>query len=278
MLGSLLVRFGTGTAISQMIAKLNEPSQPYFCEPHSLALAYLVRFSPQEARPRLEHEIAANEGKCDGSVLERIAERTSAPVLNDVAVEMLNDKNSANATDAIRYLSEYGRERDEKPMWDLYEKWADQWKGKEDLLKDRAHFAPIDGYSYSIGMDLSLALLSSQGWVANQSLISGVLGRCVGELMCNRLKDLARLAGPPYSVTPGDTSDWNGSGVTQTCTVAQYSPMTLDLLEAKLQQFSPGTQFVLSRIHPETDDQRKLEEHIRVIFKRNNMILKDSMH
>ena len=49
-----------------MIAKLNEPKRNYCCDAHYRALAYLVRFSPEDARPLLQREIATDEAGCGG--------------------------------------------------------------------------------------------------------------------------------------------------------------------------------------------------------------------
>ena len=85
VLGSLLVHFGTGAAISQMIAKLNEPPRPNSCTSHSLALAYLVRFSPGEARLLLKRDLTTDEAACDAHLFQYISEHATAPLLNDVA-------------------------------------------------------------------------------------------------------------------------------------------------------------------------------------------------
>ena len=93
-LGSLLVKFGTGAATSEMVLKLNQPPGPYSCMSRAMALAYLVRFSPDDARPLLKREIATRETSvttlsCDGSRnkpqvaswMKLPSKRSSTPIL-----------------------------------------------------------------------------------------------------------------------------------------------------------------------------------------------------
>lgn len=94
VLGSLLIRFGTGAAAPEMLGKLDAPIRSTSCDSHVLALAYLARFSPDQGRPRLKREIATNESGCGGNLLHWISEHATAPVLNEVALEELDNPDS----------------------------------------------------------------------------------------------------------------------------------------------------------------------------------------
>src|SRR6202012_4012591 len=99
-LGSLLVRFGTGAAASQMIAKL-DAKRSYPCDAHVVALAYLAKFKPELARQRLKHEVETNDGTCGAGLLRWISELTVAPILNDFAVENLNSPDPGTVIEAV---------------------------------------------------------------------------------------------------------------------------------------------------------------------------------
>jgi hypothetical protein len=281
-LGSLLVRFGTGAAASRMIAKLNEPHRPYSCDSHSLALAYLVRFSPDDARLLLKREIAANETQCNDSILRWVSEHATSPVMNEVALAVLDNAVLNNADpdradtevilDALQYLKSYGTKSDEEPLWDHYVKWTRTWFSKADILDNPGPGMHACG-QVCIGEQLGEALIANQGWFADRALISRVLRRCVGKQMCKELKDAARSAIPPYQVLLPDTTDPLGIGVIQSYNVAQYAPMSRDLLEAKISQYPPGANFVLIRNSPVTEEQKKLEDETQAIFKNNGMSL-----
>jgi len=271
-LGSLLVKFGTGAATSQMVAKLNEPSSPYSCMAHALALAYLVRFSPDDAGPLLKREIATSETGCSDSLLRWVSEHATAPVLNEVAVEALNDRDPGTVIDALQYLKSYGRRSDEKPIWERYVTWTQQWSGKTYILDHPGPGLQPCG-EVCVGEELGTALIANQGWLADRTLISRVLHRCVGKQVCERLKDVARSATAPYQVLLPDTADPLGISVVQSYNVAQYATMSRDLLAAKISQYPPGTRFVLSRAWPVTEDQRKLEDQVQAIFEKSGTFL-----
>jgi len=280
MLGSLLVRFGTGSAKAQMIAKLNENPRPNTCWSHSFALAYLTRFNPDDARPLLKREMGEDKTQptCNGELLRLISENgidalMAAPVLNEVALQALDDSNTANVRDAIQYLTVYGTAQDEKPIWDRYVKWAQDWKGNGDLPGRTAGSPSPDPNSFLIGEELAFALLWNQGWIADQALISRVLEKCVGEQMCKSLRDQARSAVPPYQVIPGNASGSIITGNMPSCNIAEYRSMSLGRLEAKIRQYPRGSKFVMSPVWPETEDQRKLEDEIRATFEKYGMSL-----
>ena len=271
-LGSLLVRFGTGAATSQMIAKLDEKSS-YPCDAHVVSLAYLVRFSPNLARERLKREVATNDGKCGAGLLTWISELTTAPVLNDQAVENLDSKDVETVRSAVQYLTFYSRKEDEAPLWRRYVEWTSTYEGKAELLdkseinKWGQHFA-----SSMIGEEIGGALISGQGWFADPQLVARVLKRCVGELMCKRLKDDSRWAVGPYQLNLPESA--SQSGVTGVIGVAQYGTQSLRLFDAKISQFPPGSKFVLPRWYrPSNSDERALEAEVRAILAKHSMSL-----
>lgn len=272
VLGSLLVQFGTGAATPQMIVKLNEPPRPYACMAHALALAYLVRFSPDDARPLLKRVHAADDTECKSSLLRWVSEHATAPVLNEVAVEELDDSDPAVFMDALQYLTSYGTKADEKPLWDRYVKWTQAWSGKADIL-DHPESGLHACDEVCRGEALGRALIANQGWFADEGLISSVLQKCVGEPMCKTLNNIARAARAPYQVILPDAADPSGIRVRQSYNVAQFSPMSRELLEAKIKQYPPGTKFVLLSVWSFTEDQQKLEDDTQTIFQEYGMSL-----
>ena len=265
-LGSLLVRFGTGAMTNQMIAKLGEKSD-YPCDPHIVALAYLVRFDPNLARERLKQEFP---GECSGQLLRFISELTTAPVLNDQAVENLNSTEPETVRDAVQYLTSYGRKEDEAPLWRRYVEWTEAYGGKENLLDHR-------GNDSIIGQELGSALIRGQGWFADAKLIGSVLKKCVGESMCKQLKNDAGWAVAPYQLNlPALTMPSVGMAA-DSIGVAQYGTRSLKLFEAKISQFPPGSKFVLGRWYrPSNSDERTLEAEVRTILEKHGMSLEIS--
>ena len=75
----------------------------------------IVEDRPDDARLLLKREIATAESECDNYLLRWISEHATAPVVNEVAVEALNDADPRTVLDALRYLTSYGTKADEKP-------------------------------------------------------------------------------------------------------------------------------------------------------------------
>ena len=267
-LGSLLVRFGTGGVSKQMIAKLAE-KRNYPCDAHIVALAYLARFNPNLARQKLKQEFP---GECSDNLLRFSSELTTAPVLNDQAVENLNSTEPETVRDALRYLTSYGRKEDEPPLWRGYVKWTAAYKGKAYLLDRRGNDWDKTFDNSVIGEEMGHALIAGQGWFADPKLIARVLKRCVGESMCKRLKDDAGWAVAPYQLNLPDLTMPSVGMVADPIGVAQYGTSSLKLFEAKISQFPPGSKFVLGRWYrPSNSDERTLEAEVRTILERRGM-------
>jgi hypothetical protein len=273
-LGSLLVRFGTGAATNQMIAKLDEKSG-YPCDAHIVSLAYLARFNPNLARERLRHEVATNDGKCGASLLTWISELTTAPVLNDQAVENLDSNDVETVRSAVQYLTFYSRKEDEAPLWRRYVGWTSAYEGKAELLDKSGPNKWNQNFASSIiGEEIGDALIRGQGWFADPDLIERVLKRCVGELMCKRLKDDSRWATGPYQLNLPVFATQSGVTADGFIGVAQYGTRSLKLFDAKISQFPPGSKFILPRWYrPSNSDERMLEAKVRAILEKHGMSL-----
>lgn len=276
-LGSLLVRFGTGAATPQMMAKLDAHTDAYPCDAHVYALAYLARFNPKEARPRLRHEVAADEGRCGGSLFQWISQQTAAPVLNDVAVENLANSSEEVVRGAIEYLTAYGRPEDKAPVLKRFEEWKPDWKNYPNYFNKALDKPPADPGNFIVGEELARAVTANQGWLADKALIDSVVARCAGEAMCSSLRGVQVSSGAPYQVRLPDTTEPMGFANPSGFGVAQYGPRTMELLDAKLQQFPRGTTFALQPLMGERNsDRERLEAKVRALFAKRGMVLKDT--
>jgi hypothetical protein len=271
VLASLLVRFGAGAAVAQVSSKLNEKVGEWACAPQAAALAYLVRFDPEGARPLLKRAVdARGKGKtgCNHALFQEVSAHAAGPVLTEAAIQAINDPDNQVAMDALIYLMNYGNGDAEKPIWDRYVQWTEAWAGKGDELEYRKAGSLTGNWQeMGLGENLGRALIANQGWLADSNLISRVLQRCVGDQICRQLKQIAATAGPPYNVT------LYRSGISENYQIAQYSAKSLDLLEDKVNQFPKGTAFVLKADSRQTGDSKKLEEEVELIFTRNGMLL-----
>jgi len=271
---SLLAHFGSGTATAQVASKLDAKVGEWACAPQAAAFAYLVEFDAETARPLIKRAIdARGPGKtaCNHSLFQDVAAYTSSPVLNEAALQTLDDPDHQVTMDALIYLAGYGKPEAKQPIWEHYSKWSETWAGKGDVLERRKPGDMTGNWQETgLGENLARALIAGQGWFADPALISAVLERCAGEQMCIQLQQMAATAGPPYNVT------LYRSGENQNYEIAQYTEKSLDLLEEKLQQYPKGTRFTLLPGSPSSADQQSLEQEAVKLFAKHGMMLEST--
>lgn len=272
VLAGLLVRFGTGSVVGLVIEKENSKIAEGVCTLPDTALAYLLKFDPESARPLAERAFrAGGDGKSGCRFgFQEIARSVTSPVLTELALQALDDPNPQVTNDALIYLMDYGDKSAEQIIWNNYVEWSEKWRGRAELLE--AHQAGSFGEYEQMGLgeNLARALIANQGWLASPDLIARVLERCVGTQMCTQLKGIADKASPiaePYEVSA------YRFGPNENYEIAQYSAKSLELLEAKIAQFPRGTRFSLAAAYPRNLDQTKLEDQVQAIFEKNGMVL-----
>ena len=187
LFASLMAHFGNGSSSAQVAQKLSAKVGEWACEPEGAALGYLVKFDPETARPlvaRAVKERGKGKTACNHSVFQDIARYATDPILIEAAIEALNDPDPEVANDALIYLMDFGDKSARQTVWNRYLEWSEKWQGHADLLDRRDAGSSGDWQQAALGQNLARTLLASQGWLADPDLISQVVGRCVGELMC----------------------------------------------------------------------------------------------
>ena len=95
--------------------------------------------------------------------------------------------------------------------------------------------------------------------------------------MCDSLRSMRNWLQTPYQVLLPDASELSGFAYSLGFNVAQYSPRTFELLDAKLKQFPHGTTFVLRPVWGNDKiDSERIEAKMRELFQRRGMILEGS--
>ena len=265
-LAALLVRFGTGAAMTQVEGRLNAQAGRIPCESQAAMLAYTVKFHSGEAGSLIHRAMNAAGGTgCPVSLFSSVSEYAHGPALNEAAIDSLHSADPRTAADAAAYLQCFGTEAAKQPLLQRYREWNATWAPQPEMLDS----ASPSGYRISnLGHSLGSALIGNQAWLADAPLIAEVLKLCVGEQMCAQLQEMAIEAGAPsLNVT------LNRDEVDQNYQVGPYHAMSLDLLDAKLAQFAKGTRFVLIPTSQRNRDQLQLEHEASVLFTRHGMTL-----
>lgn len=271
-IASLLIRFGTGTVSSQMAVIARTPSSDYACNRPAEALAYLVRFDPEEAKRLLgsstkmpgSQGFSCTTGQLD-FIAEHLGEPTSNPVLTEVALAALRQPNWSNVAGAINYLALYGDSSARQPILDLYLKWVERWSSHPE---EPAEDAPAElRNDRSLGVVIAAALLSNQGWIPDDALRATAREHCIGKDMC---EEVERLSKPGLNVTVLGDGKY---------AIGYFRSPTLKLFEAKIDQFPQGTVFTLNHVSSgEQALQNRAEAGMSDLFTKHGMKLTVSEH
>src|SRR5439155_2976740 len=126
----LIARYATGAIAPEVIKQLDAHLGKAACDFQNPLLAFLLRVEPKLARPRVERAIAAR-GKdftaCNHSVLEDIAAIHYEPLLEDIAIHVLDDVDREVAVRAAEILGKFGSRAGESALWQRYERWCKRW-------------------------------------------------------------------------------------------------------------------------------------------------------
>lgn len=264
----MMVRFGVGSAAAQMTNYLDPRVGKLACAQQSAALGYLVKFDPASARPLLERALAARDDKdwaCYRTLFTDVSRLAFGKPLLEAAIRSLDDPDLHVADEAVNYLTSYGDETAREPLWQRYIAWTGQWAGRADLLLLRGN-SGIEGWDdVNLGMHLGGALIASQGWVADSALISKVQERCVGEQVCQQLKqDAAEAVAPFHVMIIGFLDD-------PRFRIGSYSCPSFELFDAKIAEYPKGSKFVLDVGTSPSEDLTLMVDQMLKVFAAHGM-------
>jgi hypothetical protein len=235
----LLERYGTGAAVSQLIALRGHLVGKWACTPQESFLGYLLKFDPQAARPLIEHAIEArgqDSNACRHTLFMELGGKHESPVLEEVAVRSLNDPDPEVAANAAAYLGRYGSEAAEQPLWTRYIAWNRQWLGREkDLRITSGAGENPNVWEANLGQALANALAQGNGWFCDDAKLNRALDLAVSEYVRSTVESARREAsGRSIQFSRGlpNQPGW--------FSLAQYDQLTLEQLRKKLQQFPSG--------------------------------------
>ena len=266
VLAALLVRFGTGAAITQVESKANSLIGKWACAPQAAALGYIVKFNSDNAANLVHRAMTStHDTQCYETLFSSVSVYAHGHALNEGAVNALQSSNHRAAADAAHYLRYFGTEAAKQPLLESYRKWNERWASRAGDTDP----ATESGYAISaLGQNLGEALIANQGWIADPKLIGEIVSRCVGEQMCRELRQLGSEASAPTpSVSIHPSAPYEGYWI------GQYNSKSSELFEAKLMQFPAGSNFTLAPISPRSGDQLRLEEKAQALFMKHGMTL-----
>jgi hypothetical protein len=235
------------------------------------ALEYLVRFSPDDAAPRLR--AVAHEGDdCLIQLFQWQPGNGPVPDLRALAIAGLNSANARVVENSADYLAVHARPQDEKLLRRRYDAWAREWRGREALMDHVGPDTPRDEIAAMLlGDPLGKALIANQAWFADAALVKHVVENCASQAVCWQLKNLAAFDRQPYFVFP--PAIIVGTPGLLSFGVAQYKTSSIEQFEQKILQFPSGSRFVTRPMPFAKSDERPLIDEVQAVFRKHGLIL-----
>lgn len=270
---SLLLHFGTGGAAAQLAPVVEQPNPDYVCNRTTEVLAYLVKFSPETARRFLVHPVAeaprTGEYNCVTGQLDSLGEYVQSPLLTEAAVSVLGDRDPRVVKSALVYLERFGDASVRKPILERYLAWQEEHAGSApeagaDVAEDSESKRERES-AEDVSEQFVSALLSNQGWLPDAALVATVKAHCTTKPACDAVE---RLMQPDLEVAATPPSDQFSLHI------GNFHPATMELFEAKIEQFPKGT--VFTQEHMTTGDasgQERFEASLPALFEKHGMKL-----
>ena len=246
-LASLIARYGTAAILPQIVEKLDPKIGKCACAIQNPTLAYLLRVDPAIARPRIAHAIAARGdgfSACNQALFQTVSEIHYDPVLEEIAIQSLDDPDLQVVGTAATMLGRFGSPAAESVLWQRYTSWNEKWGGRDAEL-NRMMADPLDERAYQLGLGQNLvqALATGKSWLADK----------------NKLQRLSQVTKVPRIQQQIDSylKPWQYETVSIFVDIgpspnrfyaqmAQYDFHSMNALKEKITQFPPGTKFFLS--------------------------------
>ena len=239
-LASLIHRYASAAVEAPVTVYLDARLGKLACAVQEPLLAYLLKVDPAGARPRLvEATERSGEGftACNRSLLREVAKLQNDPMLQDLAIQALDNPDPQVVQDAAAYLGEYGSAAAEPVLWSHLVTWSQRWTGREAVLL----YIPgekMDGvYEGGAGTNMLQALASGQGWLADEAKLRRLVELAVGPQQKQQAEGYLKL---------WQTRPWLIQFIAferGQFQIAQYHAKSVALAKEKLLQFPAGTVF-----------------------------------
>ena len=258
-IASLIARYGGAAILPRVLETLDAQIGKGRCDVQAALLAYILRVDPESARPRIEKAATVRRKNvigCDRDLLREIEAIHYNPLLESIALRVLDDRDDAVAANAAGLLESHGSAAAESALWRRYESWCKRWAGRElqlNLQTVGAQLINEGGRDLFVGRSFVRAIAEGQGWLTDEAKLRRL--KAMSKVPTIR-DDIDRYLEPwqrlplrlmiyscgPTNRSQADVADFNRFSVK----VAHYHLDSPDALKKKLSQFPRGTKFELS--------------------------------
>jgi hypothetical protein len=273
IISGLIERYAS-PALSSQVRSFYEPKAgKWACSIQSNLLAYLLRVAPDTGMELLSRALQArskDDTGCWANTLGEVARLHNGPELEKVAVASLDDSDPQIAAQAITLLMSYGSAEAEKPLWERFKQWHDEWNERAGELEDntRNELQSLPGWRLETAF--WQALTRSPGWLADPEKLARVQQLCLTSSAKKEIDAaISKWSGEiPVAFTPG-SDRWGYAEV------AQYTLNSLEQLKRKLLQFPQKTVFKWQQSDPNLsrDEKENLFRELKSFLEEHGMKL-----
>jgi hypothetical protein len=238
---ALIERYGSPNVFARVRALLDERVGNMACFEQSRLLAYCLRVDAAGSIGLIRRALGARgeeNSRCYPSVFRSVGELHASQDLEKLAIEFLGDPDPEVVIDAAAMLGQNGSDGAEEALWRRFEKWHQEWNGREQELKvDYPDDNPIR-IQTSLEQALRMALSNSPAWLADSKKLESLKRLCVTQNERQQVDQLIQRWGSGIEIrfSPAE-NEWGNAEV------AQYNLPSLSALKKKLAQFPKGTVF-----------------------------------
>jgi hypothetical protein len=260
-LASLIARYATAAILPQITEKLDPKIGKWACTIQDPILAYLLRVSPETARPRIERAVKTRGEEftaCNEGLFQAISEIHYDPVLEDIGIRSLDDRDPSVAMTAATMLGMHGSAAAESALLRRFESWSAQWAGHEAEL-DLIHSDGLNEKHHQLGLGNNLmnALATGKSWLSDKVKLQKLSQLTQVKRIQQELNRYMKMWEEP---TLTIAVEHNPQPYPFHARVAQYEFQSMSALKDKLAQFPSGTSFYLATPARDSTDNQSLAE------------------
>jgi hypothetical protein len=268
-LASLIFRYADRAVLPEVLREFKKKEGNWAGDALYQLLAYLLKVDPQAARPLLEREAAVRcppGSECSYTILTTLGGLQNSPILESLALKTLWDPDPSAAIDAVNYLREYGSPKAEQSLWNRYEAWRREWKGRAAELS----YVPMEKnphlWDANLGQSLAHALATGSSWFSDENELRRIEALGVGaNIQGDTEQALQASSRQPLTIT-------NIGSSPPRFNIAQYEDLSLEFLMKKLTQYPSGTKFVFPPSTPTpSPEELKAREEIFLFAAKNGI-------
>ncbi len=181
-LASLLFRYADQDVLNEVLPVFQSRLADQNCDAQFNEIAFLLKVDADGAESVIHEMVSDRPAGYTGCVLEfysKMGALVSSTVLENFAIESLNDEDLLVATEALRYLRQYGSAKAEKPIFERLTIWNAKWRDRVSELIPAKEPADSGGTlefnpnqaERSFGMELVQTLVRGHEWHADEPRI-----------------------------------------------------------------------------------------------------------